>query len=169
MGLEVKSSKPPKRLKTANHHNTMFLLSSTSSDQDKSIYKRKKVTMKNMKPPERSSKTAQFLMRETLLLRQKWIQEDLPVVKEILTEFTLLENYTTVSVHVYVDMPYFSSALNAILYLCILQSMHVVIHVILHLLATGMGGILFNISQSQLWYVNMYSCYILYKSDWFYT
>ena len=70
----------------------------------------KKVTMKNMKPLERSSKTAQFLMRETLLLRQKWIQEDLPVVKEILTEFTLLENYTSVSVHVYVDMPYFSSA-----------------------------------------------------------
>ena len=101
--------------------------------------------MKNMKPPERSSKTAQFLMRETLPLRQKWIQEDLPVVKAYssLTEFTLLENYTTVSAHVYVNMPYFSSTLNAILYLYILQSMRVVIHLILHLLATGMGRTLF--------------------------
>ena len=94
MGLEVQSSKQPKQLKTANHHNVMFPLSSTSSDQDESIYKQNKATMKNMKPPERSSRPAQFLMRETLPLRQKWIQEDLPVVKEILTEFLLLENYS---------------------------------------------------------------------------
>lgn len=62
--------------------------------------------MKNMKPPERSNRTAQFLMKETLPLRQKWIQEDLPVVKEILTEFPLLENYTNVSVYIY--MQYFN-------------------------------------------------------------
>ena len=55
--------------------------------------------MKKMKPPERSSRTAQFLMRETLPLRQKWIQGDLPVVKEILTEFPLLESYINVSLH----------------------------------------------------------------------
>lgn len=55
--------------------------------------------MKKMKPAERSSKTAQFLMRETLPLRQKWIQEDLPVVKEILTEFPLLESYINVSLY----------------------------------------------------------------------
>ena len=97
MGLEVKSSKAAKRPKTANHHNTVVSLSSTSSDQDKSIYERNKATMKKMKPPERSNKTAQFLMRETLPLRQKWIQEDLPVVKEVLTEFPLLKNYINVS------------------------------------------------------------------------
>ena len=53
--------------------------------------------MKKIKPPERSNKTAQFLMRETFPLRQKWIQEDLLVVKEILNEFPLLETYINVS------------------------------------------------------------------------
>ena len=59
--------------------------------------------MKKMKPPERSNITAQFLMRETFPLRQKWIQEDLPVVKEILNEFPLLESYINVSatLHMY--------------------------------------------------------------------
>ena len=101
MGLEIKSecSKPPKRAKTTigNHHNTMIHLTLTSSDQDKSIYERNKATMKKMKSSERSSRTALFLMRETLPLRQKWIQEDLAVVKEILSEFPLLESYINVS------------------------------------------------------------------------
>ena len=76
MGLEVKSSKSAKQPKAANHHNSVVSLSSTSGDQGKSIYKRNNATMKKMKPPERSNKTAQFLMRQTFPLRQKWIQED---------------------------------------------------------------------------------------------
>ena len=52
-----------------------------------------------MKTGKRSSKTAQFLMKETLLLRQKWIQEELPIVEEILTEFPSLENYVNVSIN----------------------------------------------------------------------
>jgi len=69
MGLEVKSSKPAKRPKTTNHRSSIISLSLTSSDQDKSIYEQNKATMKKMKPAERSSRTAQFLMRETLPLR----------------------------------------------------------------------------------------------------
>ena len=100
MGLEIKS-KPPKRPKTSNdHHNIKIPSTSSYNDQDKSIYERNKTTMKNMKPPERSSKTGQFLMKETLPLRQQWIQEDFPIVKEILTEFPLLESYTNVSLHI---------------------------------------------------------------------
>ena len=58
--------------------------------------------MKKMKQSEKSSRTAQFLMRETLPLRQKWTQEELPVVREILSEFPLLETYINVSPHTYV-------------------------------------------------------------------
>jgi len=32
-------------------------------------------------------------MKETLPLRQQWIREDYPVVKEILREFSLLQTY----------------------------------------------------------------------------
>ena len=74
MGLEIKSDKPPKRPKieaTNNHHNVTISLSTTSSDQDKSIYNRNKAAMKRLKQQERSSKTALFLMGETLPLRQK--------------------------------------------------------------------------------------------------
>ena len=73
MGLEVKSSKPAKWPKTTNHHSSIISLSLTSSysNQDKSIYEQNKATMKKVKPAERSSITAQFLMRETLPLRQK--------------------------------------------------------------------------------------------------
>ena len=104
MGLEVKTSRPAKRPKMMNHHHTTTFLnqSFSSSEQDKIVYERNKTAMKKMKASERSSKTAQFLMKETLPLRQKWIQDDLPIVKEIISEFPLLENYINVSMNVYV-------------------------------------------------------------------
>ena len=101
MGLEIKTSKPAKRLKTTNHHHITISLSQGLSvnEQDKTVYERNKEAMKKMKTSERSSKSAQFLMKETLSSRQKWIQEDLPIVKDIISEFPLLESYTNVSIY----------------------------------------------------------------------
>ena len=101
LGLEVKTSKPPKRCKTINnlHHATALLSQSLPNTQDMGKYKRNIQAMKKMKPSETSSKTAQFLMKETIQLRQKWIQENLPIVKDIITEFPLLKSYTNVGIH----------------------------------------------------------------------
>ena len=98
MGLKVSDSKPPKRLKkdTGNHY-VCIDLSVSSTDQDKTIFERNKMAIKKVKSTDETSQTARFLMKETLALRHKWIKEEFPIVKEILREFPLLQNYIHVS------------------------------------------------------------------------
>lgn len=97
MGLQVSNSKPSKRPKTGTHH-VCLDLSASSSDQDNTIFERNKLALKKIKGPDESSSTAKFLMKETLALRHQWIKQELPIVKEILNEFPLLQNYMHVSI-----------------------------------------------------------------------
>ena len=94
MGLEHKPS-PPKRPKCNSYHPVMVCNHST--EQDETIYIRNKAAMQRIKSADQESKTAQFLMKETLTLRHTWIQKHFPVVREILTEFPLLKCYANVS------------------------------------------------------------------------
>ena len=107
MGLKVSDSKPPKRLKkdTGNHY-VCIDLSVSSTDQDKTIFERNKMAIKKVKSTDETSQTARFLMKETLALCHKWIKEEFPIVKEILREFPLLQNYIHVSTLVTLLMCY---------------------------------------------------------------
>ena len=100
MGLEVPDSKLPKRPKKETRHICLDL-STTSTDQDKIIFDRNKMALKNINASDATSTTAKFLMKETLPLRHKWIKEEFPVVKEILGEFPLLQNYIHVSTYIF--------------------------------------------------------------------
>ena len=98
MGLQVSDSKPPKRLKKETTHHVCLDLSTSSTDQDSSIFERNKVALKRINASDVSSTTAKFLMKETLAMHHQWIKEEFPVVKEILSEFPLLQNYMHVSI-----------------------------------------------------------------------
>ena len=67
MGLQVSDSKPSKHLKKEIHH-VCLNLSTSSTDQDKSIFERNKMALKKIKSMDGSSSTAKFLMKETLAL-----------------------------------------------------------------------------------------------------
>jgi len=94
MGLEIKPS-PPKCQKSNSYH--PVLMCSSSTEQDKTVYQCNKMAMHRIKYTDQATKTAQFLMKETPLLRHKWIEEYFPIVSEILSEFPLLKCYSNVS------------------------------------------------------------------------
>ena len=88
MGLDIKPS-PPKCPKCNSYHPVM--LPSHSTEQDETVYTRNKLAMQQIKHSDQESKTAQFLLKEALILCHTWIEKHFPVVREILSEFPLLK------------------------------------------------------------------------------
>ena len=64
MGLQVSDSKPPKCLKKETTYHVCLDLSTSSTDQDSSIFEQNKVALKRINGSDVS--TTAFLMKETL-------------------------------------------------------------------------------------------------------